>query len=61
VKKNRLEFFKNRPVWFYKPKTEKTKLNPNRKKPESNRKKPSQTEKTDPNLKNQFEPVFVIK
>jgi hypothetical protein len=44
VKKNRLKFKKNIPVrfWFYKPKTEKTEPNPNRKKPE---KKPSQTGK----------------
>jgi len=43
---------------FYKPKTEKTEPNPNRKKPE---KKPSQTEKTEPNWKNQTKPVFVQK
>ena len=30
--KNRLKFWKNRPVWFYKPETEKTEPNPNRKK-----------------------------
>jgi hypothetical protein len=38
-------------VWFrfYKPKTEKTKPNSNRKKTEQ---KPSQTEKTEPNQKN---------
>jgi hypothetical protein len=41
--------------WFYKPKTEKTEPNINRKKPG---KKPSQTEKTEPN---QFEPVFALK
>jgi hypothetical protein len=42
VKKNRLKFCKNRPVRFrfYKPKTEKTEPNPNRKKPEKNRVKP---------------------
>jgi hypothetical protein len=51
--------------WFYKPKTEKTESNPNRKKPEKNRAKPeknrvkpSQTEKTEPN---RFESVFVLK
>ena len=38
-------------VWFYKPKTEKTKPNPNRK-------KLSQTGKT---KSNQFEPIFVLK
>jgi hypothetical protein len=38
-------------VRFYKPKTEKTEPNPNRK-------KPSQTEKTEPN---RFELVFVLK
>jgi hypothetical protein len=53
VKKNRLKFLKNRPVWFrfYKPETEKTESNPNRKnrknriEPEKNQvkpKKPSQ-------------------
>jgi hypothetical protein len=41
--------------WFYKPKTEKTEPNLNKKKPG---KKPSQTEKTE---SNQFEPVFVLK
>jgi hypothetical protein len=44
--------------WFYKPKTEKTESNPNRKKSEKNRVKPSQTEKTEPN---RFESVFVLK
>ena len=53
--------------WFYKQKTKKTELSPNRAKPQ----KPSQTgknraktEKTEPNWKtepNQFEPVFVLK
>jgi hypothetical protein len=28
-KKNRLEFWKNRSVWFYKPETKKTEPNPN--------------------------------
>jgi hypothetical protein len=55
---NRLEFLKNQPVrfWFYKPETEKTKPNPNKK----NRAKPRKTEKktrakrekTKPNPKN---------
>jgi hypothetical protein len=55
-------------IQFYKPETEKPKLNPNRKKPEKNRtkseknrakpKKPSQIEKTEPK---RFEPVFVLK
>jgi hypothetical protein len=40
-------------VWFYKPKTEKNRTEPN-----PNRKKPSQTEKT---KSNRFELVFVIK
>ena len=44
--------------WFYKPETEKTELNPNRKKTEQNRKKPSQTEKTE---SSRFEPVFFLK
>jgi hypothetical protein len=47
MKKNRLKFGK-KPVGsvrFYKPKTKKTELNPNRKKNKSNRKKLSQTEK----------------
>jgi hypothetical protein len=43
---------------FYKPKTEKTKPNLNRKKLSQTGKKPSQTEKTKPN---RFEPVFVLK
>jgi len=40
-------------VWFrfYKPKTEKTKPNPNRKKLEKNRVKPSQIEKIESNQK----------
>jgi len=47
--------------WFYKPKTEKTEPNPNRKnqkKPSQTGTKPSQTEKTE---LNRFEPVFVLK
>jgi hypothetical protein len=50
--------------WFYKPETEKTKPNLNRKKPEktepnrTNLKKLSQTKKTEPN---RFEPVFILK
>jgi hypothetical protein len=43
---NRLKFWKNRPVWFYKQKTKKMK---------SNR---TQTKKTEPN---RFEPVFALK
>ena len=39
--------------WFYKPETEKTKSNLNRKKPE---KKPSQTRKTELNRKNRAKP-----
>jgi hypothetical protein len=42
---NRLKFWKNRPVRFYKPKTEKTEPNPNRK-------------KTKPNRKNRVKPVW---
>jgi len=64
VKKNRLKFWKNRPVRFYKHETEKTEPNPNRK----NQKKPSQTRKTEPKLSqiektesNRFELVFVLK
>jgi hypothetical protein len=47
VKNNRLEFWKNQPVRFrfYKPKTEKTELNPNRRKTEPNWKKPSKNRK----------------
>jgi hypothetical protein len=51
-------------VWFgfYKPKTEKTEPNLNRKKPSQNQQKtepkPSQTKKT---KSNQFEPDFVLK
>jgi hypothetical protein len=57
VKKNRLNFWKNRPVRFrfFKPGTKKTELNPNRKnraKPEKNLAKPEP---------NRFEPVFVLK
>ena len=55
--KNRLVRF-----WFYKPKTEKTKLNSNKKKTKKKSsqtgKKQSQTGKTKPN---RFEPVFVLK
>ena len=41
VKKNRLNIFKNRPVWFYKPETGKTEWNPNKKKiKKQNRAKP---------------------
>ena len=72
VKKNRLKFWKNRPVRFFKPGTRKTKSNPNRKKPEKNRaktelnrknranpeKNQAKTEKTEPN---RFEPVFALK
>jgi len=52
-------------VRFYKPETEKTELNPTRKKPRKNwaklektETKPSKTEKTEPN---RFEPAFVQK
>jgi hypothetical protein len=45
VKKNWLKFLKNRPVRFYKPKTEKTKPK------KSNRKNRA---KTEPNRKNRF-------
>jgi hypothetical protein len=60
VKKNRLKFWKNRPIWFYKPEIKK----PNRTKTEKTRKnrvkpeKPSQTRKTEPS---RFEPVFFLK
>jgi hypothetical protein len=40
VKKNRLKFFKNRPVRFYKPETEKTEPNQTQ-----TGKKPSETRK----------------
>jgi hypothetical protein len=53
VKKNWLEFLKNRPVRFYKPETKKTKL-----KPEKTKKKNWKTEKIKPN---RFESVFVLK
>jgi len=45
VQKNQLEFLKNQPVRFrfYKSGTEKTELNPNRKKPEKNQAKPEKT------------------
>jgi len=45
TKKNRLNFWKNRPVRFYKQKTKKTEPNWNRQKTEP---KPSQTGKTEP-------------
>ena len=48
VKKNWLKFWKNRQVWFYKPKTKKTEPNRNKKKPSQTGKKPSQTEKPRP-------------
>jgi len=53
VKKNWLEFLKNRPVRFYKPETKKTEL-----KPEKTKKKNWKTEKIKPN---RFESVFVLK
>ena len=56
MKKNRLEFLKNRLVRFYKPETEKTKSNRTQIK-----KNQAKTGKTEPNRKNQFEPVFVLK
>jgi hypothetical protein len=46
---------------FYKPKTEKTEPNPNRKKPEKNRAKPKKPSKTEKTKQNRFEPVFVQK
>ena len=74
IVKNRLKFWKNRPVrfWFYKPETKKTKPNPNKKKKKKNRakpKKPSQTRKnraktksnrakTESNQKNRAKPVL---
>jgi len=67
---NRLEFLKNRLVrfWFYKLETEKTEPNPNRKKlsqtnkiEKTKKKTQAKREKIKPNLKNQFEPVFVLK
>jgi len=54
VKKNRLKFWKNRQVWFYKPKTKKTEPNRNRKnraKSAKNRAKPKNRGQ------NRFEPV----
>jgi hypothetical protein len=55
VKKNRLNFWKNRSLrfQFYKSETEKTE--PNRIQTEKNRAKP---EKTEPNQKNQAKPVW---
>jgi hypothetical protein len=47
VKKNWLEFLKNRPVRFYKPETKKTKL-----KPEKTKKKPK-------NWKNQTQLIWI--
>ena len=69
---NRLQFFKKLigSVWFrfYKPETEKTKPNPNRKKPSQSRKNRAKPKKTKPDRKNQTEPeknwakpVFVLK
>jgi len=74
IVKNRLKFWKNRPVrfWFYKPETKKTEPNPNKKNKKKNRakpKKPSQTRKnraktesnrakTEPNQKNRAKPVL---
>jgi len=65
MKKNRLKFWKNRPVWFgfgflsLEPEN-RTEPNPNRKKPEKKpsqtETKPSQTEKTEPNQKNRAKP-----
>jgi hypothetical protein len=57
VKKNRLEFWKNRPVWFFKLETEKAepKLKKPEKKSSQTGKKPSQTEK------NRAKLVFVLK
>jgi hypothetical protein len=52
VKKNWLEFLKNRPVRFYKPETKKTKLKPEK------TKKNQKIEKIKPNW---FESVFVLK
>jgi hypothetical protein len=48
VKKNWLEFLKNRPVRFYKPETKKTKL-----KPEKTKKKKLK------NWKNQTKPIWI--
>ena len=69
---NRLQFFKKLigSVWFrfYKPETEKTKPNPNRKKPSQSRKNRAKPKKTKPDRKNQTEPeknrakpVFILK
>jgi hypothetical protein len=59
IVKNRLKFWKNRPVrfWFYKPETKKTepnqknraKLEKTEQKPSQIELKPSQTKKTEPN------------
>ena len=52
---NRLKFWKNRPIrfQFYKPVTENTEPNPNRKKiGKKTKPKPTQTEKTEQNRKN---------
>jgi hypothetical protein len=68
VKKNRLNFWKNRPVrfWFFKSGTKKTELNPNRKnraKPEKNLAKPIWTgfcsKKPNRTETGRFEPVSV--
>jgi len=46
--KNQINFLKNRPIWFYKPKIEKTESNRTQtektKKNEPNQKKPSQNQ-----------------
>ena len=59
MKKNRLEFLKNRPVrfWFYKPETEKTEPNPNRKKPSQTGKNKAKPEKNRAKPKNKAKPV----
>jgi hypothetical protein len=59
MKKNRLKFKKNRPVWFGFGFIRLKLKKPNRtEKTESNWKKPSQTEKFEPS---RFEPVFFLK
>jgi hypothetical protein len=70
VKKNRLKFWKNRSVWFFKPGTEKTEPNPNptrknwKKKQSQNRAKPVWTgfcsKKPNRTETSRFEPVSVF-
>jgi len=58
--KKPIRIFKNQPIRFYKPKTEKTRKN--RAKPKTNRAKQEKTRaKSEKTKSNRFEPVFVLK